>query len=259
MGELWETFEGVADQYDAVRPVYPAQVFDTITAYGDLPAAPRVVEVGAGTGQATTQMAARGWRVEAVEPGVHLAELARARLAGFDDVTVTTSTFEDAHLPDGEFDVVAAATAWHWVDPVIGYGKAAGLLVPTGVIALWWNAHVPDTDDAGWAVIRRVYEDVAPHLARLARLTPDRPDYDPAAELASSHLFRDVRQLVFPFSVTYTTAQFLALIDTYASHQRLDAGARERLHRRLEHTINSELMGVVTKPYDAVLVLGRRT
>lgn len=258
MAELWQTFDGAAGKYDAVRPAYPAEVFDTITAYGDLPPMPRVVEVGVGTGQATTQMAERGWRVAAVEPGVQLAELARARLARFADVTVTTATFEEAHLASGAFDVVAAATAWHWVDPVIGYVKAADLLASTGVIALWWNAHVPDTDDAGWAVIRKVYEDIAPHLARLARLTPDRPDYDPAAELAASNLFRDVQQVVFPFSVTYTATEFLTLIDTYASHQQLDTGARERLHHRLEQTINTELTGVVTKPYDAVLVLGRR-
>jgi SAM-dependent methyltransferase len=233
-------------------------VFDAIVRYGVLPAGPSVVEIGAGTGQATVQMAARGWRVLAVEPGAQLAALAHRRLAAFDQVTVATSTFEAAELSDSSFDVVAAATAWHWVDPVSGYAKAARVLTPEGVIALWWNAHVPDTSDPGWTPIRRVYEEVAPELARLARLTPDRPDYDPALELEHSGHFRDVQEIVFPFSVTYTSTRFLTLIDTYASHQRLDPAARDRLHRRLQEVIATELSGVVTKPYDAVLVLGRR-
>ena len=82
-----------------------------------------------------------------------------------------------------------SATAWHWVNPAIGIPKAARLLTPDGTLALWWNAHDTDTADPHWAPVRRVYEDVAPHLARLAPLTPDRPDYDPCAELLASGLF----------------------------------------------------------------------
>ena len=56
----------------------------------------------------------------------------------------------------------------------------------------------------------------------------------------------------------YTTDEFLALIDTYASHRVLDDAHRAELHRRLRHAIDDELGGSVTKPYEAVLVLGRR-
>lgn len=251
-------FDGVAATYDAVRPGYPDDVFDTIRAYGRLAARPRVLEVGIGTGQATAQMGVRGWCVVGIEPGERLASLARDRLATLADVSVVTATFEAAAVETGGFDVVASATAWHWVDPLVGYEKAARCLRPDGVIALWWNAHVPDTPDAGWVPIRRTYEEVAPDLAALARLTPDRPDYDPAAELAGSGWFVDVVQHVFPFSVAYSSEQFSALLDTYASHQVLDEPTRLELHRRLTELIEAELGGSVTKPYEAVLVLGRR-
>jgi SAM-dependent methyltransferase len=251
-------FDGVADTYDAVRPRYPGAVFDAIVEYGRLPERPDVLEIGIGTGQATAQMGARGWRVTGIEPGAKLAAVARDRLAAFPAVSVMTTTFEAADIAAGAFDVVASATAWHWVDPVAGYKRAARCLRPDGVIALWWNAHVPDTLDTGWAPIRRTYEAVAPALATLARLTPDRPDYDPVAELAESAWFVDVEARVFPFSIGYTAEEFTALLDTYASHQVLDEADRLELYRRLTHVIGAELGGTVTKPYEALLVLGRR-
>jgi len=76
--------------------------------------------------------------------------------------------------------------------------------------------------------------------------------------LAGSGWFVDVVQHVFPFSVAYSSEQFSALLDTYASHQVLDEPTRLELHRRLTELIEAELGGSVTKPYEAVLVLGRR-
>jgi SAM-dependent methyltransferase len=256
--EVTSRFDGVADTYDAVRPRYPDDVFDAIVEYGRLPERPIVLEIGIGTGQATAQMGARGWRVVGIEPGARLAAVARDRVGAFPEVSVLTTTFEAADIAVGEFDVVASATAWHWVDPLVGYEKAARCLRPDGLIALWWNAHVPDTPDAGWAPIRRTYEAVAPALATLARLTPDRSDYDPTAELAASAWFVDVEARVFPFSIEYSAEQFTALLDTYASHQALDEADRLELYRRLTHVIDAELGGTVTKPYEALLVLGRR-
>lgn len=168
------------------------------------------------------------------------------------------SSFEAFDLTEGSFDVVASATAWHWVDPSVGYDKAARVLRPTGIIALWWNAHVPETSDPSWVPIRKVYERTAPELAVLPRLAPDRPDYDPAAELRASGQFRSVDQRAFPFSVTYTSEAFLSLLDTYASHRHLDNERRRDLYDHLADAIAVELGGSITKPYEAVLVLGRR-
>ncbi|HVB91361.1 MAG TPA: class I SAM-dependent methyltransferase [Acidimicrobiales bacterium] len=240
-----------------VRPDYPDAVIDAIVACGQLPARPRVLELGVGSGQATAQMVEAGWDVVGVEPGPELAAIARARLARFKGPSVSISTFEAIELPDSSFDVVASATAWHWVDPSVGYHKAARVLRQEGTVALWWNAHVPDTRDPRWIPVRRVYELAAPELDVLPRLTPDRPDYDPAAELHASGRFRDVVQHVFAFSVTYTAEGFLSLLDTYASHRHLDADRRRDLYDRLAEAVGNELGGSITKPYEAVLVLGR--
>jgi SAM-dependent methyltransferase len=256
----WDTYDDTAAAYRLVRPTYPTEVVQAIEEYtGGRDRVREVLEIGAGTGQATRQLAHRGWNVLALEPGPELAAAARRDLAACPNVAIRVCTFEDAHLEESAYDLVAAATSWHWVDPIVGYDEAARILRPRGAIALWWNAHVPDTTDPRWTPIRRVYEREAPHLARLAPLTPDRAEYDPVDELKASRRFRAIERHVTPFSVDYTVAEFLALIDTYASHRTLSPDQRRRLHEGLEETIAFELGGTITKPYEAVLVLGRRS
>jgi SAM-dependent methyltransferase len=258
MVEADNTFDAVAQTYEAIRPSYPEALFDAIESYwSDGRSRPRVLEVGVGTGQATLQMAARKWPVFGVEPGAQLAATARSRVASSNLVTVATATFEEVDVADASIDIVASATAWHWVDPKLGYRKAHRVLDRRGAIALWWNAHVPDTTDPRWEPVRSAYERVAPELARLARLTPDRPDYDPVGELHECGLFDAVEQHVFAFEISYAAAEFLQLISTYASHRHLDPLRKQRLYDDLTSTINGELGGTVVKPYEAQLILGR--
>ena len=106
---------------------------------------------------------------------------------------------------------------------------------------------------------RRAYLELAPELADLPRLTPTRTDYDPFSELRQSALFIDLVRHLSSFEVSYSASEFLLLIDTYASHRHLDADRRRRLHARLTEVIDTDLGGRVTKPYETVLVLGRRS
>ena len=250
-------YDGVADDYEVARPGYPVAVFDAIEQYAKFDAPPRVVEVGSGTGQATRQMAARGWTVHGIEPGPRLAATAHSHVRN-PNTQFHVTRFEDAALAERSFDLVAAATSWHWVEADIGYPKAHSLLKPGGTIALFWNAHLPHTTHPEWEPIRNVYLDVAPELADLAPLTPNRPDYDPDNEIRKSGHFDLIERHVFAFDITYPTDTFLKLIDTYASHQALNSQRRSLLHKRLRIAADEELSGTITKPYETLLLLGTR-
>ena len=45
-------------------------------------------------------------------------------------------SFEDFDAEDGSFDLVVAATAFHWIDPEVKFTKSARLLQPGGRLAL---------------------------------------------------------------------------------------------------------------------------
>ena len=103
------SFGAAAGAYERGRPPYPAEAIDWLLP----PGAARVLDVGAGTGKLTRQLAARGLDVVAVEPLPGMREQLARAVPG---VPVHPGTAEDIPLPDGSVDAVLAAQAWHWVD-----------------------------------------------------------------------------------------------------------------------------------------------
>lgn len=120
-------FDAMADDYDQSRPGYPDELVRRLEPPGD------VVEVGCGSGQLTADLLRRGHRVVAMDPGAQLLALARRRCP---QARFVLGRFEDADLEPAAFDLVAAATSFHWVRPDVAYDKAASLLRPGGRLAL---------------------------------------------------------------------------------------------------------------------------
>src|SRR4051794_25948283 len=67
--------------------------------------------------------------------------VARCKLEHF-PVDVLTSTFEDWPLPTDPFDLVIAATSFHWVDPPVRVTKSADALRLGGALATITTRHV---------------------------------------------------------------------------------------------------------------------
>lgn len=132
MPERGLLFDTIAEDYDRVRPTYPAALVDRACA--GLPVGARVLEIGCGTGKLTRELAHRGFRLEAVEPGPAMMEVARRSVE--DAVTFHLGRFEDVELPEDAYDAAFSATAFHWVDPAVGWSKVARLLRPGGIFAL---------------------------------------------------------------------------------------------------------------------------
>ena len=94
-----ESFDEVADAYDAYRPRPPGEVVDGLVAAADIHRGSRVLEIACGTGQLSVPLAERGVDLVAVELGPHLAAHARRRLRMFSNARVVVSSFEDWELP----------------------------------------------------------------------------------------------------------------------------------------------------------------
>src|SRR5262245_58673001 len=120
---LRQTFESAADLYDAARPEYPPQLFEDVLELAELEPGARLLEIGCATGKATRPFLERGFAVTCVELGTELAERARRNLTGL-PVTIHVAPFEDWHGEPASFDLVFAATAWHWIDPQVRYESA---------------------------------------------------------------------------------------------------------------------------------------
>ena len=159
-----EVFDTVAAEYDRNRPSYPDELIDQACRLGGLSAGDRVLEIGCGTGQLTRSLVARGLHVTAVEPGENLIALA-GRLDGPGALQFVNRRFEDASL-DGGFSAVFSASAFHWLDPDVSWGKVAHSLAPGGLLALiqYCGAREDSTSrdaDALMAALARVAPEIA--------------------------------------------------------------------------------------------------
>ncbi|UEJ84248.1 class I SAM-dependent methyltransferase [Brachybacterium halotolerans subsp. kimchii] len=199
--QLGAAFQGQGGDYDRLRPGYPPEVLDAILAAlpshdgavgaggaggpaGEAgePGAPAgasagasagttpgatpahiAVDLGAGTGKLSLQLARRGLDVIAVDPSRSMLETAEQAYASMatsadgrggpvdpvdpDDpagpigsLRAVQASAEDTGLPDASADLVSVAQAWHWFDTEAAGAEIARILGPGGVLALLWNS-----------------------------------------------------------------------------------------------------------------------
>jgi ubiquinone/menaquinone biosynthesis C-methylase UbiE len=241
-------FNSVAEQYDRARRDYPTELVDAACEIAGLVAGSHVVEIGCGTGKLTTALAERGLRVEAIDPGPDLVRVAQ-RNVGTSSVQFHVGRFEDVDLPTGAFDAVFSATAFHWVDPDVGWSKVARLLRPGGVVALLM--HIADFEPALLAAWRRVSPEARnwepPDAQALLSGAEERRNniselwaWLGQRELGrpeAATLFRDVRLRTAAIEVAETADEVLALTRTQSSYLRLDARRRLELEDLIGETI----------------------
>jgi SAM-dependent methyltransferase len=263
-GDDWQrlrtTFDSVADLYHQSRPEYPGQLYDALIELADLGAGDRLLEIGCATGKATEPLARLGFQITCVELGPRLAAAARGNLAGFPNVEIAEGAFE-TWCPSAEdrFDLVFAATAWHWIDPAVRYRRAWELLRPGGHLAFWSAAHVfPDGGDPFFAEIQDVYDEIGEGLPGGA--TRPRPgDLDDSrAEITESGFFEDVAVRHFDWEVSYDAAEYLRLLDTFSGHIAMEAWQRELLYAEIRRQLAQRPDGRLRRHWGAVLSVARR-
>jgi SAM-dependent methyltransferase len=258
---LRATFDRAAATYQRARPAYPDELYADLRTLTGIEPPANLLEVGCGTGKATLPLARTGFRITAVELGDALAAEARRNLAAFPGVSVITSSFEEWEPPPGAlFDLVYAATAWKWVDPEVGYAKAAALLPPGGHLAVWAADHAfPAGFDPFFTEIQKVYDaigegDGAPWPPPLPEEQPD----PAAAAFASSGHFEVVGTRRHVWAVRYTAEDYLALLGTFSGHIAMDPARREHLYQEVRRRLAARADGRLTRHWSAVLTVGRR-
>lgn len=158
-------FGRAAEDYARHRQGFPPEFFERVAALGCGLPGQRVLDLGTGTGLLARALAQHGCTVTGLDPSVALVQQAtRLDKAAGVSVHYVQATAEATGLPDTAFDLVTAATCWHWFDRDAAAREAYRLLAPGGrllVCDLDWNfvpgsigartwdligAHTPKTD-----------------------------------------------------------------------------------------------------------------
>ena len=132
-------FTATTENYRRYRPDYPASLFDWILGFGE---GRDAVDLGAGTGIASRQLAERGFRVTGVEPNDAMRAAATEAGGG---PTYVTGEAAATGLPAASADLVIAAQAFHWFPLAPTLAEVDRVLRPGGSAVAFWN--IRDTSD----------------------------------------------------------------------------------------------------------------
>jgi SAM-dependent methyltransferase len=248
-----ESFGADPERYDRTRPSYPDAVVKRIL--DDAPGSD-VLDAGIGTGIAARLFRSAGCRVVGVEVDERMAEFARR--SGFE---VEVAQFEEWEPAGRTFDAVISGQTWHWIDPSVGTRKAAEVLRPHGLLAIFWNVFQPPPGlaRAFSAVYSRVLPDspfsrgtsggIAAYSAQFAKATDG---------IRGTRAFSEPQQRRFAWDRSYTRDEWLDQVPTSGGHNLFPPAKLEELLEGLGAAIDA-IGGTIAMSYTTVLITAART
>ena len=255
------SFNDVAVLYDEWRPGYPDAVYDDVIAQAALKPGASLLEIGSGTGHATLPFARRGLAIDCIELGEPMAAIARRNLAGFSGVTITVADF-DRWTTEQRYELVFSASAYHWLNRETRVQRIAALLHPAGWLAVWRNHHVRSSKESQRfnGRVQQIYRRTSPSFAAGTRgiLTVDqipRPEPD---EWLASGLFADVLSRVYLWQKTYSSVEYVQMLNTHSDHRMLPEAERIALFAGISRLIDQEFNGSVTPEQATLLHMARK-
>ncbi len=242
------SFGDNAELYDRTRPRYPDALVDDLLEGS--PAA--VLDVGCGTGILGRALLTRGAAVLGVEPDAKMAQVARDH-----GLEVEVETFEAWEPRGRRFGLLVAGQAWHWVEPVLGAAKAAGVVERGGLVAHAWN--VGSIDEGLRVPLDEVYARLA--HGRAQPLVPHRrrDGHQQRSELAfvETGEFDGPEHRVYPWSHAYSREEWLDQLETHSDHHLLEPPDRAVLLAAIGDLID-ERGGTLLVHYDCEVTRFRR-
>ncbi len=243
-----ESFENVAELYASARPGYPDSLVSDLVRMSRAANVQRVLEIGPGTGQLTVPLAEAGFSVLAVELGEHLAQILQRKLEVWANAIVCVADFDRWSTAERSYDLVVAATAFHWLDASTRMSKCAGLLRPGGSLAIvhaHWGAGA--SHDPFALESQSCYSRWDPEYDSTYR--PPGPDDLPErnAELENSGLFGSVIHKRYIAERSFSAKQYCDLLRTFSNVCALTEEERSGFLACIGELIRTRFGGTVAR------------
>jgi ubiquinone/menaquinone biosynthesis C-methylase UbiE len=160
-------FSSVAANYAQFRPRYPRELFEFVASLA--PSRTRVWDCGAGTGQASNDLAEFFDEVIATDVSAQQVAQAPAR----ERVTWHVAPAESAPIADRSIDLIVVAQALHWFDHERFYHEVRRVAVAGGAIAAWTYLAPRVAGDVGERLNQYMSRDVGAYWPAERRYVDD--------------------------------------------------------------------------------------
>lgn len=230
-----------ASGYHQARLPYPDALYDEL--FERLPSSPSVLEIGAGSGLVTQSLLRRNPRkLVAVEPDPALVSFTERRLAD-PRLSMIAARFPDAQV-EGEFDLIACAAAFHWMEPTIALARVRELLASEGLWAMWWHSYRnPGRGDELADLITPLLREIAlPPSDTLLRHYSLNEEHHRETLVRAG--FRNIECRLYSQERELTTAQVTALYQSYSYVRVLPNEQKIRLIEDIAEIVDRRFGGL---------------
>lgn len=254
---LRDTFDADAELYHASRPHYPAELFEVLIDTTKLDKTAHLLEIGIGTGQATKPLAKEGYKITAIELGKNLANVAQRELVKYPNVKIIQGAFEDIDLPANSFDLIYAATTFHWIKPDVQFSKPHKLLKQDGYLAVIHTEHVSDeAGDVSVEASQPIYDKYTPKNTDGKFTLPTIDNLEPTK--IDDSLFELIIFKVFPLTIKYSAKEYTNLLLTYSPTIALPTDKQNGFLNDMHDLIESQFNDSISKSFAMTLTIARK-
>lgn len=235
--------------YDKFRPTYIEQLFKDVIDYTCLNTDKQAVEIGIGTGQATTPILQTGCFVTAIELGDKLAAYSKNKFSKYINFQIENISFEDCICESDSIDLVYSATAFHWIPEEIGYNKIFNMLKSGGAIALWWNRpFIARDDDLLHKGIQLIYSKYG--FSKASPIEDKQDKYNQIIATIKKYGFVDLQFKLFNQTRKFNADDYISLLKTYSDHRSLPSSVKGEFYKEIKSAIDK--FGGVINVYDTI-------
>jgi len=259
-------FDDIVINYDKIRWEYPEELYNDIFNYSKIDKNnKKSIEIGAGTGKATTPFLDNGYDVTAIELSENMANFLQNKYNGNEKFKVIVSAFEDITLDNENYDLIYAASSFHWVDAEIGCPLVFNLLKNGGTFALFRNNFISDYDQKIYQEIQELYRKYY-HKPYIEPLKLNENEYWEPKGIYNGFRFNDLCDYGFNeiFMKSYNSIkvfsaeEYIKMLDTMSDHRSLPENNRNALYTGIKDIILKH-GGFYEVKYFYQLYMGRKS
>ena len=250
------SFGDIAEEYDAIRPGYPTELYNTLVLHCQLNSTTKALEIGCGTGQATIDLIKHIGKLLCIDLGEEQIRIAKTAFKNHKNITFKAVAFENFEISKQQFDLIFCAQAFHWLDPEKRFLQTSKLLKNKGYLALIWNID-SSVSTSLQEKIDILYQKIVPSepsfSERQAIFTKDVEQTK--VQMTECGYFANVVSYIYENPHTYDSDSYIRLISTYAYIRAIDSTVRDRLFDAISKTVDSA-GGEITVFHNTHFVVG---
>ena len=228
------SFDDNVLNYDKYRTTYVKELFDDLFAYSNCNENSHVIEIGCGTGQATSWVLDRGCTLKAIEIGKNLCDFTKNKFKNYPKLEVINMPFEEYTMQENSVDMVFSASAFHWIPEDIGYPKVYNALKKGGCFAIiGCPVEIADVNAELKAEVEGIEREYLPQNTGTYQ-----DEYNIMQQKFELYGFHDIIHNQYSAFRELTAEEYVGLMMSVSRISKLSGPSRDLLFEKIRNVIN---------------------